>query len=140
MNSLKYFFVLALLVSVLASCKQETYDDVSFVSTATSPAKLAAHFDITQDNTGLVTITPNGEGGSLYDIYFGDGTTTPATVAAGGNVQHTYAEGVYDVKIVGKGVTAKTAEATQKLTVSFRAPENLEVTAAIDAPDRKSVV
>lgn len=133
MKSLKYFFILALLVSVMASCKQETYDDVSFVSTATSPDKLAVYFDITQDNTGLVTITPNGEGGSLYDIYFGDGTTTPATVAAGGNVQHTYAEGLYDVKIVGKGVTAKTAEATQKLTVSFRAPENLEVTAAIDA-------
>ncbi len=133
MNTLKYYFILVLLVAFVVSCKQETYDDVSFVSTATAPDKLSALFDITQDNTGLVTITPNGQGSSSYDITFGDGSKTPATVAAGNNIQHKYAEGVYDVKIVGRGVTAKTAEAIQKLTVSFRAPEKLEATAAIDA-------
>jgi len=132
MNAIKYFFAFALL-AVVISCSQQTFDDVSFVNTATSPDKISALFDITQDNTGLVTITPNGQGSSLYDITFGDATTTAATVNAGNNVQHTYAEGIYNVKIVGRGVTAKTAEAIQKLTVSFRAPENLEVTAAIDA-------
>ena len=133
MNAIKYFFTLAFLLAVAVGCNKQTYDDVSFVASATSPDKLSALFDITQDNTGLVTITPNGEGSSTYDISFGDGTATPATVAAGKNVQHIYTEGEYNVKIVGHGVTAKTAEATQKLTVSFRAPENLEVNATIDA-------
>jgi hypothetical protein len=133
MNALKYFFSIAFILAVAVSCKIEKYEDISFIETAASPNKLSALFDITQDNTGLVTITPNGEGSSSYDITFGDGTTTIATVLAGKNTQHKYAEGVYDVKIAGRSVTNKTTEATQKLTVSFRAPENLEVSAAIDA-------
>jgi len=133
MNAIRYYFILAFLLAVVVSCNKQTFDDVSFVDSATAPDKLSALFDITQDNTGMVTITPNGQGSSSYDITYGDGTATPITVLAGKNTQHKYAEGVYDVKIVGRGVTGKTAEATQKLTVSFRAPENLEVTAAIDA-------
>jgi hypothetical protein len=133
MNAIKYFFCIALILALAAGCKIDKYEDVSFVTTATAPDKLSALFDITQDNTGLVTITPNGEGSSSYDISYGDGTTTVANVLAGNNTQHKYAEGVYDVKIVGRGVSNKTTEAIQKLTVSFRAPENLEVTAGIDA-------
>lgn len=133
MNAIKYYFTLAFLLAVVVSCNKQTFDDISFVDSATSPDKLSALFDITQDNTGMVTITPNGLGSSSYDITYGDASTTPVTVLAGKNTQHKYAEGVYDVKIVGRGVTGKTTEATQKLTVSFRAPENLEVTAAIDA-------
>jgi len=133
MNAIKYYFTLAFLLGVFVSCNKQTFDDVSFIESATPPDKLSALFDITQDNTGMVTITPNGLGSSSYDITYGDASTTPVTVLAGKNTQHKYAEGVYDVKIVGRGVTGKTAEATQKLTVSFKAPENLEVTAAIDA-------
>lgn len=133
MNALKYFFSIAFILAIAAGCQIEKYEDISFIETATSPAKLSALFDITQDNTGMVTIIPNGEGSSSYDITYGDGTSTSATVLAGKSIQHKYAEGVYDVKIVGRGVTNKTTEATQKLTVSFRAPENLEVSAAIDA-------
>ena len=133
MNAIKYFFSIAFLLAVAVSCKTEKYEDLSFLETAASPDKLSALFNITQDNTGLVTITPNGNGSSTYDITYGDGSATGATVKAGQSIQHTYAEGVYDVKFVGHGVTNKTAEATQQLTVSFRAPENLEVSAAIDA-------
>lgn len=133
MNAIKYGFKLAFLLAIMVSCNKQTFDDVSFVDSATSPDKLSALFDITQDNSGMVTITPNGQGSSSYDITYGDGTTTPATVVAGKNTQHKYAEGVYDVKIVGRGVTGKSTEATQKLTVSFKAPEKMEVTAAIDA-------
>ncbi len=133
MNAIKYFFTLAFLLVLAVSCTREQYDDVSFIDSATAPGKLSAFFNITQDNTGMVTITPNGEGSSMYDITFGDGTKTVATVAAGKSAEHKYAEGVFDVKIAGKGVTGKTTEAIQKLTVSFRAPEELEVNAVIDA-------
>ena len=132
MNSLKYIFRLFCLVAVLVSCKKDSFDDVSFVQSANLPNQLSALFDITQDNTGLVTITPNGESASYYDIYFGDGTTTPARVNAGANITHTYAEGIYPVKIVAYNVTGKVKEVTQQLTVSFKAPENLEVTTNFD--------
>ncbi|MBK6379513.1 MAG: hypothetical protein IPF72_07145 [Chitinophagaceae bacterium] len=89
-------------------------------------------FDITQDNTGLVTITPNGEGSIYYDVYYGDATTTPVNLSAGKNTTHIYAEGTYNVKIIGHAVNGKTTELIQKLTVSFRAPENLVVNWAID--------
>lgn len=132
MNALKYICTAFLLVAALGSCKKVKNDDVSFIETATAPAKLSVLFDITQDNTGLVTITPNGEGAIYYEIYFGDATTVAANVTAGRNTTHVYAEGVYNVRVVAHGVTGKTTELIQKLTVSFRAPENLVVTAVID--------
>jgi hypothetical protein len=133
MKLLKYFFSLVLLSVVIFSCNKNTFDDVSFLNSDTAPAKASVLFDITQDNTGLVTITPNGEGANTFDVYYGDATTAPAKVAAGKNTQHTYAEGVYTVKVVAYSATGKTTTITQSLTVSFRAPENLAVTAAIDA-------
>lgn len=139
MNSLKYFLSIALFFTAFISCKKAVNDDVSFVTNAASPSKLSALFDITQDNTGLVTITPNGEGVASYDVFFGDATTAAATVAPGKNVQHTYAEGVYTVKMIGHSISGKTIEATQQLTVSFKAPENLEVTAAIDVANNFKV-
>ncbi len=130
----KNFLYLPLLLAILfTGCSKLQYDDVSFVETATAPTKLSAMFNITQDNTGLVTIYPNGDGVAYYNVYFGDGTAAPVKVMAGESVQRKYAEGNYDVRVVGVGITGKTAEATQKLTVSFRAPENMEVTTAVDA-------
>ncbi|MEO6253584.1 MAG: hypothetical protein ABIO79_09775 [Ferruginibacter sp.] len=133
MNALKYFFSACFLLLVLGSCKKTTYDDLSFVDAAAAPANLSVIFNITQDNTGLVTITPNGEGAIYYDVYYGDATTTPVNLSAGKNTTHIYAEGVYNVKIVGHAVNGKTTELIQQLTVSFRAPENLVVNWAIDA-------
>ena len=121
-----------LLALLFTGCAKLQYDDVSFVETAVAPAKLSAMFNITQDNTGLVTIYPNGEGVAYYNVYFGDGTAAPVKVMAGENVQRKYKEGNYDVRVVGVGITGKTTEAIQKLTVSFRAPENMEVTTAVD--------
>ena len=133
MNAFKYFCTALLLISVMGSCKKDNNNDLSFIATATAPAKLSVMFDITQDNTGMVTITPNGEGAVFYDVYYGDATTTPANVAAGKNTTHKYAEGVFNVKIVAHNIIGKTTELIQALTVSFRAPENLVVTAVIDA-------
>jgi len=107
MKLIKYFFSIAFLLAVVISCKKEVIDDTSFLATDTAPAALSALFEITQDNTGLVTITPNGEGLAFYEIYYGDATTTPAKVLPGKNTQHVYAEGVYNVKIVGHSVTGK---------------------------------
>jgi hypothetical protein len=55
-------------------------------------------------------------------------------VGAGKSTQHNFKEGVYDVRMVGHSINGKTIESTQKLTVSFKAPENLEVTAVLTQP------
>jgi len=128
MNAIKRLLSAAFLLTAVVSCKKESFTDTSFVTGAADPAKVSVLFDITQDNTGLVTITPGGEGVSTYDVYYGDAGSTYVKVAAGKNTQHTYAEGVYNVKLVGHGLNGKTIEATQQLTVSFRAPENLKTT------------
>ena len=127
------------LLALVSGCTKITYDDISFLESATSPDKVSAMFDITQDNKGVVTITPNGDGCSSFDISFGDTTKTAAIVPAGANIKHTYPEGVYDVKIKAHGLTGKVTEATKQLTVSFKAPENLEVTASVDVSNKLKV-
>lgn len=132
MNSFKYIFSLVVLMTVLGACQKENFDDTSFLESAGSPAQLSVLFDITQDNTGLVTITPNGEGASSFDVFFGHGSTTPAKVEAGKSVQRIYPEGVYNVKIIGYGITGNITEKVIPLTVSFKAPEDLKVDVALD--------
>lgn len=132
MKSLKYLLSLGLLLTVMLGCKKDINDDLSLLASGQAPAKLTVLFQITQDNTGLVTITPNGEGAVRYEVYYGDATTAPALLAAGKNTQHVYAEGQYNVKIVAYDVTGIKTELVKPLTVTFRAPENLVVTAVID--------
>lgn len=139
MKRFTYFLLLSIIVATMAGCTKEPNDDLSFLATAKNPDKINALFEITQDNTGLVTITPTGEGVTTFDVFYGDGSTTPVKVAAGKSTQRKYAEGVYNVKLVGYNVTGKTTEATKQLTVTFRAPENLEVTATIDPANNYKV-
>lgn len=139
MKALKYIISFAIFAAIVLACKKSTNEDIAFASSINTPSKLKLLFDITQNNTGIVTITPNGEGVASFDIYFGDGTTNPAVVLAGNSVKHTYSEGVFKVKVVGRSVTGQTAEATQDLTVSFKAPENLEMKATIDAANKFKV-
>lgn len=139
MNTYKYLFGLCLLFCMAVGCKKEVYNDTSLAQSGSAPDSLSALFEITQDNSGLVTITPTGNGASAYDVFFGDTATTPARVAAGRNVTHRYAEGVYNVKLIGYGVNGKQTTATRQLTVSFRAPENLDFTVTVDPTNNYKV-
>ena len=130
MKTNKFIIGLCCSLMFLVGCQKDFFKDLSFLDSATSAAKLSALYDITQDNTGVVTIIPNGEGVASYEVYFGDNTKTPVKVMPGKSVVHQYAEGVYKVKIVGYNITGGTTEATQDLTVSFKAPEDLKVTLA----------
>ena len=130
---MKRILILGLSLGLLWSgCKKESFDDIAFAQGAAAPDKLRAMFDITQDNTGKVSIYPNGEGMAYYLVHFGDGTQQPQRVSPGRKVEHMYAEGNYNVRILGIGVNGLTTEVTQPLTVSFKAPENLDFTATID--------
>ena len=128
MKTNKFIIGLCCSLMFLAGCQKDLFDDISFLDSVSSSAKLTALYDITQDNTGVVTITPNGEGVTYFEVYYGDNTTTPVKVLPGKNIVHQYAEGVYKVKIVGYNSLGAKTEATQDLTVSFRAPEDLKAT------------
>lgn len=131
---IKIFFLL-----LLVACSENDLRDVSFVNDITAPTNVSAIYNITQDNTGNVTITPNADGAVSFEIFFGDGTETPAIVPQGKNVQHVYAEGTYEVKIVAITLSGVKTEATQQLIVSFKAPQNLVVVIENDVAVSKKV-
>ena len=132
MKAIKYILSVIVLAAVLWSCEENDFNNLDFVNASVAPTNVSAFFDVTQDNTGLVTITPNSEGASSYSIYYGDNTIEPEVVAQGESATHTYGEGSYSIRIVATGLGGKTSEATVPLEVSFKAPENLEITAAVD--------
>ena len=141
MKTLKYIFSLSIALLFCLGCAEDD-NDLSFVDSVVAPSGISADFNITPDNSGLVTITPNAIGAVSYIITsFGDGTTETATLEQGESIERIYVEGEYDendalipyiVSIQATGITGLTASAAQELLVSFRAPENLEITAVID--------
>ena len=62
MRILKNFTGLFLLTAFIFSCVDENESNADFVGTISEPTNISALVSITQDNTGLVTITPTGEG------------------------------------------------------------------------------
>jgi len=113
-------------VGLLIGCSEDD-SSTGFFDNADAPANISGLFTITQNNSGLVTIQPHGEGVVSYEVFYGDATAEPAILSVGQNTTHIYAEGQYNVKIIATGINGKTTEALLPLTVSFKAPENLDV-------------
>ena len=128
MKTIKY--VLSLALVFFLGCSDD--EDLSFINSVTAPSNVSAQFLLSQDNTGLVTIIPNSEGGVSYKITLGDGTTEPVSLDQGEHIEHIYAEGTYAIGVEATGITGLKTEASQNLVVSFRAPENIQITAEID--------
>ena len=128
----KIIIISGLLAFIIGTtgCEKDGIDsDTSFLSTATV-AKAGKIFDISTDNSGNVKITPTGEGASSFVIKFGHGTGTAAEaeVKPGFGATHAYPEGGYTVTIVSKSLSGQESSATYPLQVTYRAPENLNVT------------
>lgn len=113
------------------SCEKEFINSGIEVELS-APTNVSAKFNITNDNTGIVTITPQSDGGLKHQVEFGDGSSEKLVLAIGESVSHKYAEGNYNVKVTSYGYNDLTSEAIVPLQVSFRAPENLEVTLTND--------
>ncbi|WGH76044.1 hypothetical protein P8625_02420 [Tenacibaculum tangerinum] len=122
---------------IFGACTDE--DNFDFLDSIEAPRNVVAAYGVTQDNTGLVTITPSAEGANSFNVYFGDDTGAPAELKAGESAEHVYAEGTYQVRIVAYNIKGDKTEATQELVVSFKAPENLEVTIGNDEAVSKQV-
>ena len=61
MRIFRNFLGLFLLTAFIFSCVDENESNADFVGTISEPTNISALVSITQDNTGLVTITPTGE-------------------------------------------------------------------------------
>ncbi|MDX1700763.1 MAG: hypothetical protein R3250_09105, partial [Melioribacteraceae bacterium] len=91
MKTIKLILSFALILFI--GCSDD--DDLSFVDSIVAPSNVSAEFLLTQDNTGLVTITPNSEGGVSYKVTLGDGTEEPVSLDQGEHIEHIYPEGTY---------------------------------------------
>jgi hypothetical protein len=129
-----FTFIFILLFAFACETDEDKFYDLSYIQ---APENLNAVFDITQDNTGLVSILPNSEGAVKYMIDFGEGTSTELGTME--KATHTYPEGVYQVGITAHGITGLTTKIQKELNVTFKAPENLQVTVTKDAANPKIV-
>ena len=135
MKQIKNWLVVFLTIGVVVACNQD--DEVSYaLQEISAPTNLNAVFDIAQDDSGEVSVTPTGEGASVFQVYFGDVEGESATEAAPGEtLTHVYGEGEFTLRIVGVGATGLTSELSRVVTISFAAPTNLEIGAAISQTD-----
>ena len=118
------FGLIGLLFSFVGCKKDGIDDDTSFLNTASS-GNLAKIFDISNDNSGNVKITPTGEGASSYTVAYGHGTGAGASaiLLPGSNTTHSYPEGSYTVTITAKGAAGGGAITTGKLVSLVAAPK-----------------
>ena len=137
-NIFRIIFVFLVSIAVSGCAKDDDSLGVD-LEQLDAPGDLGATFEITQDNTGFVTITPTGVGATLFTIDFGDGSPTSNEIRVGESVQHAFAEGNYEVVVTGKNLAGETAQGVQPLTVSFRQPENLAVTITPDPEDNYTI-
>ena len=138
MKTFKYLLSCSIVILAFINCSDDEAN-FDYLNTVAPPTNVTALFQVTQDNTGLVTITPNSDGASKYNVYFGDETAEPEVVIQGRNIEHVYAEGTYTVKVEAIGITGLISEITKELVVSFNPPENLDVVIENDAAVSKKV-
>ncbi len=137
MRTLKYLLSYSLALLMAFSCTDD--NNLDYLDNVVAPSNISALFQVTQDNTGLVTIIPNSTGAVKYNITLGDDTTEPEVVNQGQSVEHIYSEGTYSVTIEAIGITGLKSQTTQELVVSFKAPENLVVEISNDQAVSKKV-
>ena len=127
MKKFKYLLNVFLASALVFACVEEIENNIDFVDTIEAPTNVSAMISITQDNTGIVTITPTGEGVVSYSINFGDGSNETESINPGNSAVHTYSEGTYEATIIAVGLNGEVTETVVSVVVSYSAPENLVV-------------
>ncbi|WP_452221241.1 carbohydrate binding domain-containing protein [Lacinutrix salivirga] len=139
MKTLKHILCLFLITATYFACTQDD-DNTDFVNAVPAPTNVSALTTIAQDNSGLVTITPLGEGAATFFVNYGDGSgENSGELQPGESTQRIYEEGTYQIAVTATGINGKTTTVSQDLVVSFQAPQNLMVTIENDASISKQV-
>ena len=133
MKTVKYLLSLVLVVTTIISCSQDD-DSAIDIAGVPAPTNVSALVLITPDNSGLVTITPVGEGVSTFSINYGDGTgNTSGVLQPGESAQNIYDAGTYNIAITATGINGKNTTVSQEIVVSFLPPQNLMVSIENDS-------
>jgi len=131
MKSMKNLIQIILLTLTVMSCQKDFVNSDVDVEIA-APSEVSAEFKITNDNSGLVNIVPKSNGGLKHVVSYNDGSSESDTLELGQNIDHVFAEGNYEIEVKALGYNNLTSSNNVPLVVSFRAPENLEVTVTND--------
>lgn len=131
MKKMKYIFGLGFLFALAVSCNTpEGVDgDLSSLNSPTT-ANFNKIFEVSDNNSGTVKISPTGDGFSTYTIQFGDGEST--TINNGSVATHHYPEGSYTVTITSYDLAGHGTTTSYPLDIVYRAPENLIVSIGSD--------
>lgn len=137
-RSWSYALIITFMVFGLMSCEEEERD-TNFINEIGLPANIDLIVRVSQDNTGTVSFTPSGDNSSSFSIDFGDGSGEEGIALPGESISHIYPEGNFTVTVTGRNLNGDTASITREVMVSFRPPENLEVTITSVIGDNFSV-
>ena len=138
MKIFKIISSLVLALGFLTACSERELDTL-FIDNVAPPSDLSILMEVSQDNTGTVTLTPFGTGVASYSIVPGDNAEMYTMLKPGNNVKHIYKEGEYEVILLAYGLNSQAVGLKKNLVVSFDPPENLVVTIENDAAVSKRV-
>ena len=129
MKILKTTIWLFLCIGIFAGCEEDDFVDVDFAKNIVAPENVGVHFVPTQDNSGMVHMTPYADNATHYTINYGDSNgTTEEEISVGETVSFTYTEGSYDITVEAFGMNNTKTTEIVPLEVSFNAPEIKEFT------------
>ncbi len=137
MKNLKYLISAIMIVFAIIGCSED--DDMVNIDGIAAPTNVSASVRVTNDNTGMVTITPLAEGVANFNLNYGDGSDSSGSIQPGSSVNHVYEEGTYEITIKANGLNGSSTTVTQTIVVSFQAPQNLMVSIVNDATISKKV-
>jgi len=135
MKRIKILLGFALILCLSIQC---TTSDDGATSVETPLAdNMDAILKVSNDNSGNVTITPTAEGAVSFEINYGDGSGSDASaiIKPGENTTHSYAEGDYTISVDAMNIAGEKSTTTYPLTVTYRAPENLNVAPVVNGYD-----
>ncbi|MDG1572246.1 hypothetical protein OZ410_07960 [Robiginitalea sp. M366] len=140
MKQIRFIATVCIAFLAFSGCTED--EQISYVlQNISAPTNVQAVFDISQDDTGTVSVTPTAVGASAFDIYFGDSDNeTPTQVGPGETVTHVYGEGTYNLRIVAVGPTGLTSELVRVVNISFTPPSNLAVDISLSASNPFEVI
>lgn len=129
-KTLKFLALFILILSINSCQDDDAFDYTLYASDP--PSEVNAVVDVSNDNSGVVTISPSAIGASSFQVYLGDSNNASLQVIGLEKmITHIYDEGDYIIRVVAVAPNDKTTEITKAISVSRTAILNLEANITI---------